>query len=179
MLGLRLDGSIFLFSFSGLFSVLVFLAFFLSISLFRSCSHNQFNPSPLNIQTDYCHAFVAYFECAFTQIHKPIIFSTAPQAKPTHWKQTVFYLPQPLTVHAGEEIHGTISCAPNDKNIRDLDITIAHKYVIATPSLHPITTHHPMTHHPITPPLFWYYQSFIPHSVYYHLLFLFFFGALL
>ena len=36
-------------------------------------------------------------------------------------------------VHAGEEIHGTISCAPNDKNVRDLDITIAHKYVTITP----------------------------------------------
>jgi len=114
----------------------IYLLIYVSVSYPSLISFPQL-PTPCAprtsyIQTDYCHAFVAYFECAFTQIHKPIIFSTAPQAKPTHWKQTVFYLPQPLTVHAGEEIHGTISCAPNDKNVRDLDITIAHKYVTTT-----------------------------------------------
>ena len=38
---------------------------------------------------DYCHAFVGYFDCAFTQIHKPIAFSTSPFSTYTHWKQTV------------------------------------------------------------------------------------------
>jgi len=55
---------------------------------------------------DFCHALVSYFECAFTSVHKPIVFSTAPHAKYTHWKQTVFYLSQPLTVCSGEEIVG-------------------------------------------------------------------------
>ena len=53
-------------------------------------------------------AFVAYFECAFTRIHKPIIFSTAPQAPYTHWKQTVFYLAEPLTVCKDEVIEGHV-----------------------------------------------------------------------
>ena len=44
---------------------------------------NTLIPCPSHIKTDYCHAFVAYFECAFTQIHKPIIFSTAPQGTVT------------------------------------------------------------------------------------------------
>mmetsp|Transcript_29368 Transcript_29368/g.28092 ORF Transcript_29368/g.28092 Transcript_29368/m.28092 type:complete len:373 (-) Transcript_29368:50-1168(-) len=79
-------------------------------------------------RNDFCHAFVAYFECAFTQIHKPIIFSTSPHAKYTHWKQTVFYITDPITVCAGEEISGTIQCSPNDKNPRDLDITIKHAF---------------------------------------------------
>lgn len=75
-------------------------------------------------RNDFCHAFVAYFECAFTQVHKPIMFSTSPHSKYTHWKQTVFYLPDTLTVCAGETIHGTLSCHPNARNPRDLDIAI-------------------------------------------------------
>jgi protein arginine N-methyltransferase 1 len=79
-------------------------------------------------RNDFCHAFVAYFECAFTQIHKPVIFSTSPHAKYTHWKQTVFYLEEPLTVCPNEIVEGEIYCAPNAKNVRDLDIDI--KYAI-------------------------------------------------
>lgn len=77
-------------------------------------------------RNDFCHAFVAYFECAFTQIHKPVVFSTSPHAKYTHWKQTVFYLSNPLTACADDEIHGHIACSPNDKNPRDLDIAIGY-----------------------------------------------------
>mmetsp|Transcript_10204 Transcript_10204/g.12380 ORF Transcript_10204/g.12380 Transcript_10204/m.12380 type:complete len:340 (-) Transcript_10204:154-1173(-) len=73
---------------------------------------------------DFCHAFVAYFDCAFTQVHKPIAFSTSPFATYTHWKQTVFYLQDALTVCNGEEINGHIKCTRNPKNPRDLDISI-------------------------------------------------------
>jgi protein arginine N-methyltransferase 1 len=73
-------------------------------------------------RNDFCHAFVAYFECAFTQVHKPIVFSTSPHSKYTHWKQTVFYLREPLTVCTGETVSGTIQCTPNQRNPRDLDI---------------------------------------------------------
>ena len=76
------------------------------------------------LRQDFCHAFVAYFEVAFTQLHKPIAFSTGPFSKYTHWKQTVFYLKEPLTICGGEEIQGQISCVPNSKNPRDLDIEI-------------------------------------------------------
>ena len=76
------------------------------------------------IRNDYAHAFVGYFECAFTQIHKPIVFSTSPHARYTHWKQTVFYLQDELTVCAGEELKGRIKCVPNSRNHRDLDIDI-------------------------------------------------------
>lgn len=79
-------------------------------------------------KSDFCHAFVAYFECAFTQVHKPVVFSTGPQAKYTHWKQTVFYLKDTLTVCADEEIRGRITCAPNPRNPRDLDIEIHYTF---------------------------------------------------
>ena len=80
------------------------------------------------IRNDYAHAFVGYFECAFTQIHKPIVFSTSPHARYTHWKQTVFYLQNELTVCAGEELRGRIKCVPNDRNHRDLDIDIRYNF---------------------------------------------------
>ncbi|XP_035013488.1 protein arginine N-methyltransferase 8-B isoform X2 [Hippoglossus stenolepis] len=78
----------------------------------------------LQIQrNDYIHALVTYFNIEFTKCHKKTGFSTAPDASYTHWKQTVFYLEEYLTVRRGEEIVGSIAMKPNEKNIRDLDFT--------------------------------------------------------
>ncbi|XP_039394235.1 protein arginine N-methyltransferase 8 isoform X2 [Mauremys reevesii] len=79
----------------------------------------------LQIQrNDYIHALVTYFNIEFTKCHKKMGFSTAPDAPYTHWKQTVFYLEDYLTVRRGEEIYGSISMKPNAKNVRDLDFTV-------------------------------------------------------
>lgn len=76
---------------------------------------------------DFIHALVAWFDIEFSECHKPIRFSTGPHTKYTHWKQTVFYLKDVLTVSAGERISSTISVKPNLKNRRDLDIAIDYK----------------------------------------------------
>jgi len=47
---------------------------------------------------DFCHAFVAYFDIEFSRCHKKIYFSTAPGSQYTHWKQTVFYLHEILSI---------------------------------------------------------------------------------
>ncbi|KAI1649866.1 protein arginine N-methyltransferase 1 [Daldinia loculata] len=73
---------------------------------------------------DFIHALVAWFDIDFTACHKPVRFSTGPHTKYTHWKQTVFYLNQVLTVQQGEEISFNLDVKPNDKNRRDLDIKI-------------------------------------------------------
>ncbi|KAI0851463.1 protein arginine N-methyltransferase 1 [Daldinia vernicosa] len=73
---------------------------------------------------DFIHALVAWFDIDFTACHKPVRFSTGPHTKYTHWKQTVFYLNQVLTVQQGEEISFKLDVRPNDKNRRDLDIKI-------------------------------------------------------
>lgn len=83
-------------------------------------------------RNDYIHGLVAYFECAFTQVHKPIGFSTSPFCRYTHWKQTIFYLPENLVICDGEKISGDITCKPNRKNRRDLDIGIS----VAVKGLH-------------------------------------------
>uniref|UniRef100_A0A8C1W2I4 type I protein arginine methyltransferase n=1 Tax=Cyprinus carpio TaxID=7962 RepID=A0A8C1W2I4_CYPCA len=71
----------------------------------------------LQIQrNDYVHALVTYFNIEFTKCHKKTGFSTAPDAPSTHWKQTVFYLEEYLTVRRGEEILGSITVKPNENN---------------------------------------------------------------
>lgn len=49
-------------------------------------------------RNDYVHALVGFFDVNFQACHKPISFSTGPAARATHWKQTVFYLEDTLTV---------------------------------------------------------------------------------
>jgi len=79
-------------------------------------------------RNDYCHAFVAYFDIEFSKCHKPVYFSTGPRARYTHWKQTVFYIHDVLSIRQNETITGTLSCKPNSKNPRDLDITIDYEF---------------------------------------------------
>jgi len=78
-------------------------------------------------RNDFCHAFIGWFDCAFRACHKPVSFSTGPHAKYTHWKQTVFYTNEVLTVSSGDEITGELKVAPNARNPRDLDIDIEYQ----------------------------------------------------
>jgi protein arginine N-methyltransferase 1 len=77
---------------------------------------------------DFIHALVSWFDIDFTACHKPIRFSTGPHTKYTHWKQTVFYIKDVLTVQDGEEIQCKLDVKPNDKNRRDLDIEIDYNF---------------------------------------------------
>jgi len=77
---------------------------------------------------DFCHALVAYFDIEFSKCLKKIFFSTGPHSQYTHWKQTVFYLGDVLSMKKGEEIRGEFSCKPNDKNYRELDIILSYKF---------------------------------------------------
>ena len=89
------------------------------------------NPFSLSIRrTDYIHALIAWFDIEFSACHKPVRFSTGPHTKYTHWKQTVFYLSDVLTVEGEEKVEGYLACKPNDRNRRDLDIGI--DYALAT-----------------------------------------------
>ena len=78
-------------------------------------------------RADFIHALIAWFDIDFTACHKPIRFSTGPHAKYTHWKQTVFYLTTALTVEDGEAVEGRLTSSPNEKNRRDLDISLEWK----------------------------------------------------
>lgn len=75
---------------------------------------------------DYIHALVAYFDVSFTKCHKFMGFSTGPRSRATHWKQTVLYLEDVLTICEGEAITGTMTVAQNKKNPRDVDIMVKY-----------------------------------------------------
>ncbi|RDB14874.1 Protein arginine N-methyltransferase 3 [Hypsizygus marmoreus] len=51
-------------------------------------------------------------------------FSTGPQSVPTHWKQTLFLLREPISVEEGSIVHGTFHCRKSEDNSRELDVEI-------------------------------------------------------
>ncbi|XP_062520315.1 protein arginine N-methyltransferase 1-like [Corticium candelabrum] len=77
---------------------------------------------------DYIDAFVVWFNVEFTPCHKRTGFSTAPEARYTHWKQTVFYLDECLTVKKNEGLTGQFDMKPNERNKRDLEIIIDYEF---------------------------------------------------
>lgn len=85
-------------------------------------------------RNDFIHALIAWFDIEFSACHKPIRFSTGPHTKYTHWKQTVFYLRDVLTVEEGETLYGELENKPNARNKRDLDIKIAYELDCSDPS---------------------------------------------
>jgi protein arginine N-methyltransferase 1 len=52
-------------------------------------------------------------------------FSTGPDSRYTHWKQTVFYLKDYITIKKGETLAGDFNVSPNTRNTRDLDFEIS------------------------------------------------------
>lgn len=79
-------------------------------------------------RNDFIHAIIAWFDIDFTACHKKIRFSTGPHAKYTHWKQTVFYIREVLTIEENECVTGFLDNKPNEKNKRDLDIKISYTF---------------------------------------------------
>jgi len=51
-------------------------------------------------------------------------FSTGPKSVPTHWKQTLFLLREPITVEEGTIVSGTFHCRKSETNSRELDVEI-------------------------------------------------------
>lgn len=79
-------------------------------------------------KNDYIDALVTYFTVEFTKCHKRTGITTSPEARYTHWKQTVFYMEDCLTIKHGEQMLGTISVSPNSRNKRDLDFTVTYNF---------------------------------------------------
>ncbi|XP_025423173.1 protein arginine N-methyltransferase 1-like [Sipha flava] len=66
---------------------------------------------------------VGYFDSVFDN-ENPVTLSTAPYSPPTHWKQTVFLLPDPISVNKGDMLVGDFQCVRNIKQVRSLIVTI-------------------------------------------------------
>lgn len=59
---------------------------------------------------DNVHALVSWFDTSFSDVENPVVLTTSPMKKYTHWKQSVFYLEKPLSVRKGDELYGSIAC---------------------------------------------------------------------
>eukprot|EP00998_Keelungia_sp_KM082_P005397 NODE_1724_length_1238_cov_71.102610_g1709_i0.p1 GENE.NODE_1724_length_1238_cov_71.102610_g1709_i0~~NODE_1724_length_1238_cov_71.102610_g1709_i0.p1 ORF type:complete len:338 (+),score=60.42 NODE_1724_length_1238_cov_71.102610_g1709_i0:88-1101(+) len=57
------------------------------------------------------HGFCCWFDCDFAMdtAPEPLLLSTAPDAEPTHWKQTVFFLPDEFPVDPQSDDKGDIT----------------------------------------------------------------------
>ncbi|EGN97901.1 hypothetical protein SERLA73DRAFT_91051 [Serpula lacrymans var. lacrymans S7.3] len=51
-------------------------------------------------------------------------FSTGPKSQPTHWKQTIFLLREPIHAVEGTIVSGTFHCKKSGTNSRELDVEI-------------------------------------------------------
>jgi len=80
------------------------------------------------LRDDYVHALIAWFDIEFSSCPHPVTFSTGPFSKYTHWKQTVFYLEDILSVSRNEVITGHLKSTRNRENPRDLDIEILYNF---------------------------------------------------
>lgn len=70
------------------------------------------------------HALSVHFDTPFTAGHETIVLDTSPQVPPTHWRQTVLYLYNPLRMAKGEKVECVMTMNPNKDNPRDLDIHV-------------------------------------------------------
>ena len=85
---------------------------------------------------DAVHALCVHFDTPFTAGHETVTLDTAPWKTQTHWRQTVLYLYNTLTVKRGEQIHVKLSQGPNAGNPRDLDISVRIDFDGALQSSH-------------------------------------------
>ncbi|XP_034741447.1 protein arginine N-methyltransferase 2 [Etheostoma cragini] len=73
------------------------------------------------------HGFTSWFTVHFESLEKggaTVELNTGPNSQPTHWKQTLFMLDRPVSVHAGDSIRGTILLRRNPFWRRHMTITL-------------------------------------------------------
>lgn len=78
--------------------------------------------------TDRIHGLVAWFDTPFNNLTRPIMLSTSPYKKYTHWKHTVFYMEKDIDVREGDTVYGSLACRQSTSNFRELDIKISYHY---------------------------------------------------
>ncbi|KFM78828.1 Protein arginine N-methyltransferase 3, partial [Stegodyphus mimosarum] len=70
-------------------------------------------------------AIVGYFDSYFERgLSHKVILSTSPKSTSTHWKQTMFLLPNPVQVTEGEVVNCRLSCRKNRRDPRSLIVKL-------------------------------------------------------
>ncbi|XP_077392911.1 protein arginine N-methyltransferase 2 [Festucalex cinctus] len=73
------------------------------------------------------HGFTAWFSVYFKSLEEggaPVELNTGPDSEPTHWKQTLFMLDEPVSVNAADRIGGSIILRRNPTWRRHLTVTL-------------------------------------------------------
>eukprot|EP00831_Metopus_contortus_P042068 TRINITY_DN3315_c0_g1_i8.p1 TRINITY_DN3315_c0_g1~~TRINITY_DN3315_c0_g1_i8.p1 ORF type:complete len:318 (-),score=33.34 TRINITY_DN3315_c0_g1_i8:174-1127(-) len=74
------------------------------------------------------HAVTCWFDAYFSRLDRPVLLSTSPLTKTTHWQHTVFYLDEPIKATRGGILKGSIAIRKSKLHFRDLDIKISFHY---------------------------------------------------
>ena len=74
-------------------------------------------------KNDVMHGFACWFDVKF-EGDNPVTLDTGPNCEPTHWKQTVMFLPDPLLVSKNELITCGVVLTQDMDNRRRYDICI-------------------------------------------------------
>mmetsp|Transcript_96446 Transcript_96446/g.176912 ORF Transcript_96446/g.176912 Transcript_96446/m.176912 type:complete len:383 (-) Transcript_96446:5-1153(-) len=76
---------------------------------------------------DFLHALVFWFDVSFRACSPPVVMSTAPGKKYTHWKQTVLYFKDALVANQGDVLSGMLAVRKSEQNPRDIDIKLSYQ----------------------------------------------------
>ena len=104
-------------------SHLMYAKSLMSVYLFfftRSFSLTHTHSLTVTLTLSLTHTHHTYIYCTSLRhtytSHTCAHTHTAPEARYTHWKQTVFYIEDCLTVKHGEQLSGLFSVSPNPRN---------------------------------------------------------------
>lgn len=69
------------------------------------------------------HAFVVWFDCSFNLTNR-VTLTTSPHSEPTHWKQSLMFLEEPINVKENDSISGRIIVSRTEDNFRSLRVKL-------------------------------------------------------
>ena len=79
------------------------------------------------VRQDFITSLVTYFEVEFTQGVERLVLSTSPWARPTRWRQTLFWLQEHITAMEGEEVEGTFRLRARSHRKLIMEIVVRHQ----------------------------------------------------
>ena len=77
------------------------------------------------IRNDTFNCLVCWFDVVFSKVPNKVTLKTGPYDKPTHWKQTIFYIEDDIEVKKGEKLKGCIAAVKDIHNFRFIDVKIS------------------------------------------------------
>jgi len=79
---------------------------------------------------DNLECFVVHFDTPFTRkLKNPKLLRTGAEHPPTHWKQSTFYLANPIACKKGDVVKGELRASRTNDNEREYDVMIRYSVV--------------------------------------------------